>query len=95
MGYNKARTADDQSDDLESFWMTTPAEQYRYGLLFSMLAGLAAVTFMFWRSRKTLPSMMTGSGKSESGQRRKARQSKQRTAKRARRTQSGNQKLAA
>ena len=94
MAYNKARAADDQSDDLESFWMTTPAERYRYGLLFSMLAGLAAVGFMFWRSRKTLPSM-TRSDKSDSGQRRKARQSKQRTAKRARRAQSANRKLAA
>lgn len=66
MDYNKARTADDQTDDLESFWMSTPAERYRYGLLFSMLAGLAAVAFMFWRSGKTLPSMLDGGGKSES-----------------------------
>ena len=94
MNYNKTRTADDQSDYLESFWTTTPAERYRYGLLFSMLAGLAAVGFMFWRSRKTLP-IRTESSKSESGQRRMARQSKQRTAKRARRAQTGNRKLAA
>jgi hypothetical protein len=94
MDFEKARAADVEFDDLESHWMTTPAERYRYGLLFSMLAGLAAVGLIFWRSRKTL-TRNGGSGKSESGRKRKVRQSKQARARRGQANQSVRRKLAA
>jgi hypothetical protein len=79
MAVDKARFADPEFDDFESHWMSPAAERYRYPLLFSMLAGLAAVGLIFWRSHT-----MIASSKSEAGRKRQVRQSKQRAARRRR-----------
>ena len=78
MASDRARVTDLDLKDSET-WVSSPAERYKYALLFALLSGLGAVGLMFWRSR-TAAAKMIPKGKSESGRRRMMRQTKQRSA---------------